>query len=128
MSAPDDLSPELTAFLRERHLATLSTLRPDGSLHVCAVGFTWDPEHALVRVITSGSSQKARNVAATGRAAVAQVDGRRWVSLEGRARILRTPDEVADAELRYATRYRAPRPNDERVVIAISVARVLGRG
>ena len=38
------------------------------------------------------------------------------------------PDEVADAELRYAERYRTPRPNDERVVIAISVARVLGRG
>jgi PPOX class probable F420-dependent enzyme len=128
VAPPRDLSPELAAFLRERHLATLSTLRRDGSLHVCAVGFTWDPEGELVRVITSARSQKALNVAATGRAAVAQVDGPRWVSLEGGARILEGPDDVAEAERRYEARYRAPRPNPERVVLAISVTRVLGQG
>ena len=33
---------------------------------------------------------------------------------------------VADAERRYAARYREPRPNPERVVIAITVTSVLG--
>jgi hypothetical protein len=36
------------------------------------------------------------------------------------------PASVADAEARYAARYRTPRPNPERVVIEIAVTRVLG--
>jgi hypothetical protein len=94
---------------------------------VCAVGFTWDADAAIVRVITGGRSQKVRNVEATGRAAVAQVDGGRWLSLEGPASIARDPDAVAEAVSRYATRYQKPRTNPERVAIEIAVARVLGR-
>ena len=73
--------------------ARLSTLRADGTLHVCAVGFTWDPERTVVRVITSDGSQKVRNVERSGRAAVGQVDGGRWLSLEGPARVTRDPDD-----------------------------------
>ena len=43
---PDDLSPEALDFLTVRHLATLTTLRPDGRPHVTPVGFTWDPATA----------------------------------------------------------------------------------
>jgi hypothetical protein len=35
---PHHLAPEVLAFLAERHLATLTTLRPDGTPHVVAVG------------------------------------------------------------------------------------------
>jgi PPOX class probable F420-dependent enzyme len=125
--SPGDLTPGAQAFLAERHLGTLSTTRRDGTLHVCAVGFTWDADAAVVRVISRDGSQKVRNVEATGRAAVAQVDGGRWLSLEGPARVAREPGEVADAVARYAARYQEPRPNAERVAIEISVARVLGR-
>ena len=59
-----DLPDEVLAFLDERHLATLTTLRPDGSPHVVAVGFTWDDEAGIARVITFAPSRKARNVAA----------------------------------------------------------------
>ena len=125
-TAPRDLSREALDFLTVRHLATLTTLRPDGSPHVTPVGFTWDAETSIARVITSRGSRKTRNAAAGGPAVLCQVDGRWWLSLEGRARVLDAPDEVADAERRYAVRYRQPRPNPERVVIAISVTRVLG--
>ena len=37
---PSDLPEEALTFLEERHLATLTTLRADGSPHVVAVGFT----------------------------------------------------------------------------------------
>ena len=126
------LDPDLLAFLTERHLATLSTVRPDGSLHVVAVGFTYDPETGLARVITGDGSVKVRNAERVGadgraaRAAVGQVDGRRWVSLEGPARISRDPDEVREAERRYAARYRTPRVNPRRVALLIRVERVLG--
>lgn len=123
---PAALPASALDFLRERHLATLTTLRPDGSPHVVPVGFTWDDDARVARVITGGASRKARNLDGGGRAAVCQVDGWRWISLEGPARVLRGPQDVADAERRYAERYRTPRENPTRVVLEIAVERVLG--
>jgi PPOX class probable F420-dependent enzyme len=124
---PHDLAPELLTFLTERHLATLTTLRADGSPHVVPVGVTFDPTTATARVITSGGSAKARHVrAGQSRVAVCQVDGRRWVTLEGTAVVRDDAASVADAEARYARRYRQPRENPARVVVEISVDRVLG--
>jgi PPOX class probable F420-dependent enzyme len=121
-----DVSPEFRAFWTERHLASLVTLRADGSPHVVPVGVTLDVDAGLARVICSGGSVKARNAAARGIAAVSQVDGRRWSTLEGDAVVRDDPEAVADAERRYALRYRTPRHNPERVVIEITVRRVLG--
>ncbi|MEU4399949.1 pyridoxamine 5'-phosphate oxidase family protein [Micromonospora orduensis] len=120
----------VTAFCAERHLATLTTLRADGTPHVVPVGVTLDPEAGLARVITSGTSRKARQVAAAGAAgtpvAVCHVDGRRWLTIEGRAVLRSDRAAVAEAERRYAERYRTPRPNPERVVIEITVTGLLG--
>lgn len=128
---PGSLGSVELAFLAERHLGTLTTVRADGSLHVVAVGFTYDSGTATARVITSAGSTKVRNVErANGRthAALGQVDGSRWLSLEGFASVSRDPTRVAEAVRRYAQRYREPRPNPQRVVIEIAVVRVLGRG
>jgi PPOX class probable F420-dependent enzyme len=127
---PNSLSPEITAFLTERHLASLTTMRLDGTPHVVAVGFTWDPDEQIVRVITWGASRKARNVAASpgSPAAVCQVDGGRWLTLEGQASITSEPDRVSEAVRRYAERYREPKERIDRVVIEIAVDRILGRG
>lgn len=128
MSKPTDLTPAAIEFLTERHLATLTTQRRDSSPHVAAVGFTFVPTNHVVRVITSNGSQKAANAKRGGRAAVAQVDGRRWLSLEGECRLLTAQSEVRHAEQLYAQRYRVPRPNPARVVVEIQVDRVLGSG
>jgi PPOX class probable F420-dependent enzyme len=120
------LTNDALAFLTERHLAMLTTLRPDNTPHVVAVGFTFDPKTRIARVITTGGSQKAVN-AERGRIAVlSQVDGARWLSLEGPASVNSEIDAVRDAELRYAQRYRTPRVNPQRVVIEVAVQRVLG--
>jgi F420H(2)-dependent biliverdin reductase len=124
---PQDIGPPLLEFLTERHLATLTTLRPDGSPHVVPVGVTYDAATRTARVITSGTSAKARHVGGgQQRVAVCQVDGRRWVTLEGTAVVRKEPAVVADAEERYARRYKRPRENPARVVLEISVDRVLG--
>ena len=128
------LGPDVLDFLTERHLATLTTLRADGSPHVVPVGFTYDPETRLARVITSGDSVKARNAdrASTGTAsipnvaALCQVDRARWLTLSGPVRVDREPDAVADAVHRYAVRYRQPRVNPKRVVLVVAVDRILG--
>jgi PPOX class probable F420-dependent enzyme len=123
----DDLPDGLLTLLTERHLATLTTLRADGSPHVVPVGVTYDAATRTARVITSGTSAKARHVrAGRSRVAVCQVDGRRWVTLEGVAVVRDDRAAVADAEARYAQRYRTPRENPARVVLEISVDRVLG--
>lgn len=123
----DRLAPSTVQFLTERHLATLSTLRADGTPHVVPVGVTYDPATRLARVITSGGSAKARHVReGRRRVAVCQVDGRRWLTLEGTATVKDDAASVRDAEARYAQRYRQPRENPRRVVLEISVDRILG--
>jgi PPOX class probable F420-dependent enzyme len=120
------LSPDGLAFVSERHLATLTTLRPDGSPHVTPVGFTWDDSAGRAYVICSGTSRKARNLGTGGRAALCQLDGRRWLTLEGIGRVSADAADVADAVDRYAGRYRQPRVNPARVAIVIDVTRALG--
>lgn len=126
-AAPSD---EVLAFLAEYHLAALTTFRPDGSPHVVPVGFTYDPATRLARVITWAESKKARNVAAApgGRAAVCQVDGGRWLTLEGPATVTADPERVAAAVQGYAGRYRQPGEREDRVAIEITVDRIMGRG
>ena len=126
---PLALPEDVLAFLTERHLATLTTLRPDGSPHVVAVGFTWDGEAQLARVITNAGSRKAAHVRrGSPRAVLAQVDGPRWLALEGVPTVSGDPARVAEAVRRYGGRYRVPGVNPERVVIEVAVDRVLGRG
>jgi len=124
---PRHLPPAVLAFLSEPHLATLTTTRADGSLHVVAVGFSFDHAAGVARVITFASSQKARNAALGGRAALGQVDGGRWLSLEGPVRLVTSPDEVGRAVAGYAARYRQPGERPDRVALEITVERVLGR-
>lgn len=128
---PADLSDEAVAFLCERHLATLTTLRTDGSPHVSAVGFSYDTDARVARVITWDSSQKAVNAgrmeAAGQRAAVCQVDGGRWLALEGPVRLVTDADAVQPGVAGYAERYQSPKERDDRAVIEIDVDRILGR-
>lgn len=121
------LSPDQEAFVAERHLAILATVRADGSPHLVPVGFTWDRAAGLVRVICSDGGVKVRNVERGSRVSVSQVDGPRWISLEGPAAVVRDPDRVAEAERRYTARYQPPRANVRRVALEIRVDRVLGR-
>ena len=122
------LSPAAERFLAEAHVATLTTLRPDGSPHVAPVRFTWDPDAGTARVLTVSSSRKARNLLVqTGlRAVLCQVAGFRWVTLEGTATVSGEPARIIEAAERYALRYGAPPPEPPgRVVVEIAVDRVL---
>ena len=124
---PHRLPPEVLGFLRERHLATLTTHRADGSPHVVPVGFSFDTDDAVVRIITFADSVKAGNAARGGRAAVCQVDGGRWLTLEGEVRLATDHRRVEGAVAGYTERYRPPKQRDDRVSIEIVVDKVMGR-
>ena len=126
MTEPVRLNEVALEFVRERHLATFTSLRADGTPHVTPVGFTWDADAGIARVITSGTSAKARNADRGGLVVLCQLAGRRWLALEGTSRVSNDPSDVAEAERRYAERYRVPRVNPKRVVIEITVTRVYG--
>lgn len=118
------LTDAALAFLAQRHLATLSTIGRDGRIHSVPVGMTY--LDGVVRVIGSRGSQKFVNAQRSGRASISSVDGARWISFEGPARLLTDPQSVALAVELYAARYRQPRENPERGVLEITVERVLG--
>ena len=130
---PSALTADEVIFLTERHLATLTTLRADGSPHVVPVGFSYDAATATARVICSDGTQKVRNVEApgpvgpVGRVVLCQTAGADWLSLVGRGTVHRSSEAIAEGEARYAARYQAPAPNPHRVVIEIAVTQVLGR-
>ena len=111
-------------FLSEYHLATLSTLDRHGRIHSVPVGITY--LDGVVRVIGGSGSQKFVNAERSGRASVNTVDGARWISFEGPASVRTDPESVALAVSLYAARYRQPRPNPQRVVLELTVERVLG--
>ncbi|MEV6954715.1 TIGR03618 family F420-dependent PPOX class oxidoreductase [Streptomyces sp. NPDC051183] len=122
------VSAQADAFLTEPHIATLTTLRPDGSPHVAPVRFTWDREAGLARIMTVVSSRKARNLLAApgSRAALCQVSDFTWVTLEGTARVVDQAGRVEEGARRYAKRYWSAPPNPPgRVVIEIVVDRVV---
>ena len=127
MSSIPLVTEEMLAFLSEYHLASLTTLRSDGSPHVVPVGFSYDAELQVVRVITFPSSVKYKNALRGGRAVVSQVEGGRWLSLEGTVSGTSYPIRVAAAVAGYAARYRDPKEREDRVAIEIAVDRVLGR-
>jgi len=121
------MTEAMLAFLSEYHLASLTTLRADGSPHVVPVGFSYDPELHIVRVITFPSSVKYKNALRGGRAVVSQVDGGRWLSLEGTVTGTADAERVASAVLGYTARYQEPKERADRVAIEIQVDRIMGR-
>lgn len=111
-------------FVTDYHLATLSTLAADGTIHSVPVGFTY--EAGIARVITSGGSQKVLNAIRGGIATLSQVDRGSWLTLSGTVSISDEAATVADAVTRYAARYRQPSVNPLRVAMLIEVTRVMG--
>ena len=132
---PAELPLEVKDFLAERQLATLSIPRPGKSPHVTPVGFTWDDVSGLARVITFADARKVKLLAAAGaggtaglQVALCQVDGGRWLTLEGTAQVTADPSRCAIGTELYGRRYQPPKDRgSDRRVIEIKVTRIKGR-
>ena len=126
-----ELTTEMKQFVTERHLASLTLVTPEWRPHVTPVGFTWDENQKLVRVITWAGSMKSKILTRAGTplsAAVSQVDGGRWITLEGKAIVTDDMERCLEGTRRYAQRYSEPKDRgDDRRVIELSVERIMGR-
>lgn len=125
---PADLPEHVRQFLTDRHLATLTLQRSDGRPHVTPVGFSFEPERTLARVITWADSWKYRHVARQpGQpVAICQVDGGQWLTLYGTAVATDDAERAAEGVRRYAERYRSPKDRPDRVVIEVTVTEIVG--
>ncbi len=119
------LPPALATFWSERHLCVLSTVGRAGQPHAVPVGAILDPDEECAWIITRRGSQKVVNLKRDPRLSVTQVDGGRWTSLVGTGEVREDEASIARACDRYASRYRTPSPNPERVAIRITVDRIL---
>ena len=122
-----EVNSALTEFLTERHLAILTLVRPDGRPHSTPIGFMWDEESEVVKIITWSGSLKTRllekgNLVGS----IAQVDGGRWVTFEGSCSVSADPEVCKDAVERYARRYSPPKDRGaDRRVITMTVSRIM---
>lgn len=123
------LSPGAQRLLAGPHTGVLTTVRPDGSPHLAPVRFSWDGEGGVVRVMTTRSRVKVRNILARPDVPVGicQAVEFRWITLEGRAAVTDDPERLAEGVRRYARRYASPPPAlPGLVVVEIAVDRVMG--
>ena len=103
-------------------LATLGTVRADGSSHLVPVRCMRDGDAFLV--LTRPETLKVRNVAATGRASLAEHTDTLWATVEGRAHVSHDATLFDHARAAYERRFGRPETWAS-VVLVIEVDRVL---
>ncbi|MEV8563828.1 pyridoxamine 5'-phosphate oxidase family protein [Streptomyces sp. NPDC051917] len=114
----------LPEFWSEYHVCTLTTLRPDCRPHVVPVGVTLNADAGIARIVThksKGKSPTSRQHPREG-ARRRMPSGRRTLGDSG-GHDRTDATTVDDAVTRYG---RTPAPDPERVVIEITIDRVVG--
>jgi PPOX class probable F420-dependent enzyme len=128
-----ELSDKQEAFLREGHIAVVTTLRGDGSPHSTVVWI--DGAEGEVRFNTARGRAKERHLIADPRVAVTVVDSsdfHRWLTVEGQAILV---DEGADDHIdALGVRYMGPAAErisgrgEQRVIVRVAADRIEHEG
>jgi PPOX class probable F420-dependent enzyme len=109
------------AYARKLTVARLATVGADGRPHCVPVCYAIDGQRALV--MTDAKSKKARNIQATGVAALAVDDGQavRGVMIEGPARFIEDEEgfEAAQDKMLAAGALQTKRAFREQVIVEI---------
>ena len=125
--SPQETTAALNEFVSEKHLGILTLVRKDGRPHSTPVGFMWDDEKKVIKIITWSGSLKTRLLEeASLVGTISQVDGGRWVTFEGSCSTTSDFEICSDAVKRYSLRYSQPKDRgDERRTITMIVNRIL---
>ncbi len=128
-----ELNEVQVAFLRDGHLAVVTTLRADGSPHNTVLWIDSDGENVVFN--TARGRAKERHLLADARVSVVTTDRddfHRWLVVEGPAELI---DEGADAHIQsLADRYQGGVPvqpaaaGAERVIVRVRPERIEHEG
>lgn len=113
---------ELDGFWLPPRIATLGTVRADGSPHLVPVKCLRDIDRFWV--LTRPETVKVRNLRASGRASLAEHTDTVWATVEGRAHITQDPVEFERARAAYEVRFGRP-DTWATCVLVLEVDRVL---
>ncbi len=125
------LTPEQGRLFKEPNLATVATIRRDGSPHLTPVWIDWDGENVVFN--TAEGRAKPRNIRrnpVVGVQVVDPGDQYRWVSVSGRAEIVEEGAEEHINELshRYRGRDYDYVDGEKRLIVRVTPERVTARG
>jgi PPOX class probable F420-dependent enzyme len=126
------LTDEQGQFLKRKNLATVATIRPDGSAQLTPVWIDWDGENVVFN--TAEGRFKPRYIRGNPHVSVQVLDRDdpyRWISVTGKAEITEEGAEEHINELSH--RYNDGRdynyvPGEKRLIVRIKPERVTARG
>ncbi|HVD24981.1 MAG TPA: PPOX class F420-dependent oxidoreductase [Gaiellaceae bacterium] len=126
------LTDEQGQFLKTKNLATIATIRPDGSAQLTPVWIDWDGENVVFN--TAEGRFKPRYIRQNRMVSVEVLDREdpyRWISITGPAEISEDGAEEHINELSH--RYNDGRdynyvPGEKRLIVRIKPERVTARG
>jgi PPOX class probable F420-dependent enzyme len=114
-----------------RNLATVATIRRDGSPHLTPVWIDWDGEDVLFN--TAEGRAKPRHIRRNPVVGVEVIDGQdpyRWVSVSGPAEIIEegAVEHIHELSRRYTGRDFDLRADQKRLIVRVKPERVTARG
>jgi PPOX class probable F420-dependent enzyme len=126
------LTDEQGQFLKTKNLATVATIRPDGSAQLTPVWIDYDGEHVVFN--TAEGRAKPRYIRGNPQVSVQVLDREdpyRWISVSGPAEISEEGAEEHINELSH--RYNDGRdynyvPGEKRLIVRVRPERVTARG
>ncbi|WP_052336389.1 pyridoxamine 5'-phosphate oxidase family protein [Nocardioides alkalitolerans] len=126
MTVPLQLRDVWDEFWAAPRLATLGTVRADGTPHLVPVRAILDGDELLV--LTRAASVKARNVVRRPWAAVSELTPTTWCTVEGKAVVSEDADDLARGRAAYERRFGRDGWTGADCVVLVRIERVLGGG
>ena len=125
------LTEEQARLLKESNLATVATIRRDGSAQLTPVWIDWDGENVVFN--TAEGRAKPRNIRRNPVVSVQVVDRNdeyRWVSVTGSAEIEEdgAVEHIHELSRRYRGRDYDLTPGQQRLIVRVKPERVTARG
>lgn len=131
----EELTPMVRAFLDEPHYAVIATINASGTPHLTAIWYELQGDEVLMN--TAAGRLKHRNLQRDPRLSICVVDGERYVTLYGRAKLITDRTQSQADDLHLAHRYDGPEKAQERapsiavqhrVTIRMAITHVHARG
>jgi PPOX class probable F420-dependent enzyme len=125
------LTEEQARLFKEPNLATVATIRRDGSAQLTPVWIDWDGENVVFN--TAEGRAKPRNIRRNPVVSVQVVDREdeyRWVSITGQAQISEdgAVEHIHELSRRYRGRDYDLTPGQQRLIVRVKPERVTVRG